>query len=95
MKAGPQLYLQCEWCHCFFEYNGGKRRRWCSDAHKQAHWRTYGTVKGSAEIVDGPLKPEAIITPKTTRRTHECVEGFIIGEINDDDICLSCGKTVI
>lgn len=39
MNSGPQLYLNCEWCHEFFEYNGGKRKRFCSDAHKQAAWR--------------------------------------------------------
>ena len=35
----PQLYLRCEWCMHFFEHNGGKRKRFCSDAHKQAAWR--------------------------------------------------------
>lgn len=39
MKSGPQLYLKCEWCGCFFPHGGGKRKRWCSDKHKQASWR--------------------------------------------------------
>lgn len=45
---GPQLYLKCEWCSCMFEYNGGKRKRFCSDAHKQAAWRA--TKQPVAEI---------------------------------------------
>ena len=39
MSDGPQLYLRCEYCLTFFEHNGGKRKRHCSDAHKQAAWR--------------------------------------------------------
>lgn len=40
MKAdGPQLYLICEHCHMYFPYNGGKRKRFCSDACKMAAWR--------------------------------------------------------
>lgn len=38
-RKGPQLYLRCEFCGGYFKYRGGKRKRWCSDAHKQAAWR--------------------------------------------------------
>jgi len=37
--SGPQLYLCCEHCHNYFKYDYGKRRRFCTDAHKQAAWR--------------------------------------------------------
>ena len=37
--VAPQLYLKCENCESLFEYNGGKRRRWCSDKCKMKAWR--------------------------------------------------------
>lgn len=53
MKAdGPQLYLKCEHCGCMFEHNGGKRRRWCSDAHKQAAWREQRQAEHDKFIAD-------------------------------------------
>ena len=91
MKAGPQLYLRCEWCHGFFKHNGGKRKRWCTDAHKQAQWRSTGTLKATAEILDSPVEPKAVIS----FGTHECVAGFIYGELNKDGVCMSCGQTAV
>ncbi len=35
----PQLYLLCDYCKSYFEYSGGKRRKWCSNACKQKAWR--------------------------------------------------------
>lgn len=52
MNTGPQLYLKCEFDGVLFKYNGGKRRRFCSDACKQAAWRAAHT----AEKVDPPKK---------------------------------------
>lgn len=39
MKLQPQLYLKCGSCYSFFEYNGHKRKTWCSDKCKVAAWR--------------------------------------------------------
>lgn len=65
MKAdGPQLYLKCEWDQVLFTYDGGKRRRFCSDACKMAAWRS--TKQPVAEInglhiVAGPDVPDGEI----------------------------------
>lgn len=64
MSSGPQLYLKCEWCHEFFEYNGGKRKRFCSDAHKQAAWRAAREPVGEnngIHIVADPDVPDGEI----------------------------------
>ena len=50
-KEGPQLYLKCEWCGSYFEYDGGRRGRWCSAAHKVAAWRSKNMNESS--IVTG------------------------------------------
>ena len=86
MKDGPQLYLRCDWCHGFFAYNGGKRKRWCSDAHKQAAWRADNQPKTPDEVRAELIKRNG---------THQCVEGFIIGVFNDDGVCMSCGERAV
>ena len=58
MRPGPQLYLKCEWCDSYFKYNGGRRNRWCSNAHKQAAWREandVSTLAPSTEQVEANL----------------------------------------
>lgn len=94
MKAGPQLYLRCEWCLNYFPYHGGKRKRFCSDAHKQAQWRSSGKIKATIKLEDGPVNPHATLTPlepvTVQPDTHECVEGFIYGVFNNG-ICNQCG----
>lgn len=45
MKQQPQLFLKCELCNIVFEYNGHKRRRWCSDKCKVAAWRNLKTLQ--------------------------------------------------
>lgn len=87
MKAGPQLYLKCEWCQHFFEYNGGKRKRWCGNPHKLAAWRAN---KASQQM------PERIREELVRRNgSHECVAGFIVGVFNDDGVCMSCGERAL
>lgn len=82
-RTGPQLYLKCEWCGKYFEYNGGKRKRWCTDAHKQAAWRSAGGVKiGSIHGVQ--------INASQAVQSHECVAGFIYG-VFDNGTCNQCG----
>lgn len=59
---GPQLYLKCEWCGCFFAYEGGRRRSWCTDAHKVAAWRKANGFEPvgkifSVDIVSHPAVP--------------------------------------
>ena len=87
-KDGPQLYLRCEWCGKFFEYNGGKRRRYCTQAHKQAAWRRAGGDGNSAgpiyfdeasELTDEQMKVIApviksgtVIRVSTTARDVDC-----------------------
>ena len=39
MEEGPQLFLKCQHCEKLFKYNGGKRRKFCSDKCKVAAWR--------------------------------------------------------
>ena len=56
---GPQLYLKCEWCLCFFVHNGGKRKRWCTDAHKQAAWRANNNETKSPEQVTDSVQAVA------------------------------------
>lgn len=64
MNSGPQLYLNCEWCREFFEYNGGKRKRFCSDAHKQAAWRhtqatdSIGNLGGARNVRSAIVPPD-------------------------------------
>lgn len=86
MKDGPQLYLRCEWRGGFFLYNGGKRKRWCGDAHKTAAWRA-NNARDNDKTND--------VQPVQSYGTHECVAGFIYGELNQDGICNSCGQHVV
>lgn len=64
MNSGPQLYLKCEFDGVLFEYNGGKRRRFCSDACKQAAWRAtkqpVGEINGMHIIADPDVPPDEI-----------------------------------
>jgi hypothetical protein len=86
MKAdGPQLFLRCEWDQKFFEYNGGKRRRYCSDACKQAAWRA-GTATVSE--ADGPPDPRSIAM---ITGSHVCTDD-VIRSWPIDGRCPECGR---
>lgn len=89
MNPGPQLYLNCEWCHEFFEHNGGKRRRYCSAAHKQAAWR-----KDNMKPVINSESFDQTMSNKTNG-SHECVKGLIYGEFDNNGICKICGNHVV
>lgn len=83
-KDGPQLYLRCEWCGEFFEYNGGKRRRYCTQACKQAAWRRAGGGGNSA----GPLDTRE---PTGFTGLHMCL-GYMHAGTFIHGVCNQCGE---
>ncbi len=65
MAEDPQLFLicwKCQHCEKLFKYNGGKRRKFCSDKCKVAAWRQ------AAAPVRPVTAAEAISVAELSRR---------------------------
>lgn len=84
MKTGPQLYLKCQWCGQFFEYNGGKRKRWHSDSCKQAAWRA------ANDPAESSLKSVGAAMSVAVARGDVIVHGG--GPINNTAIIRNVGR---